>query len=37
VEAFFKEHHAIVLYKPVTLGKLAGTLQILEKRLEPKG
>lgn len=34
VEAFFKEHKALVLYKPVTLGKLTGTLNILEQRLK---
>jgi CheY-like chemotaxis protein len=33
VEAFFKANKALVLYKPVTLGKLTGTLNILEKRL----
>lgn len=37
IEAFFKEHNALALYKPVTLGKLAGTLNILDQRLREDG
>lgn len=40
IEAFFKANDSIVLYKPVTLGKLLGTLNILNQRIlnkEKKG
>ncbi len=33
IEAFFKANNAFVLYKPVTLGKLMGTLNLLNQRL----
>ena len=33
VEAFFKKVNGIVLYKPTTLGKLMGTLNLLNQRL----
>ncbi|MBM3821722.1 MAG: response regulator [Verrucomicrobia bacterium] len=32
-EAFFKKINAIVLYKPVTLGRLMGTLSLLNDRI----
>lgn len=33
IEAFFKKVNGIVLYKPTTLGKLMGTLNLLNQRL----
>ena len=36
IEAFFKANDSIVLYKPVTLGKLLGTLNILNQRILKK-
>lgn len=33
VEAFFKKINSIVLYKPVTMGKLVGTLNLLNQRV----
>ena len=33
IEAFFKKVNGVVLYKPVTLGKLLGTLNLLNQRL----
>lgn len=33
IEAFLKKVNGVVLYKPVTLGKLLGTLNVLEKKL----
>ena len=33
IEAFFKKVNGVVLYKPVTLGKLTGTLNLLNQRL----
>ena len=33
IEAFFKKVNGIVLYKPTTLGKLMGTLNLLGQRL----
>lgn len=35
-EAFFKKISAIVLYKPVTLGRLMGTLSLLNDRITGK-
>ena len=37
VEAFFKKIGPIVLYKPVTLGKLLGTLNLLSQRVLKEG
>ena len=34
IEAFFKKVNGVVLYKPVTLGKLIGTLNLLEQKLK---
>lgn len=33
IEAFFKKVNGIVLYKPTTLGKLMGTLNLLSQRM----
>ena len=33
IEAFLKKVNGVVLYKPVTLGKLTGTLNLLNQRL----
>ena len=33
IEAFFKRINGVVLYKPTTLGKLMGTLNLLNQRL----
>jgi CheY-like chemotaxis protein len=33
IESFFKTNNSIVLYKPVTLGKLMGTLNVLNQRI----
>lgn len=32
-EAFFKKVNAVVLYKPVTIGKITGTLRLLNERI----
>tara|TARA_B100000676_G_scaffold262895_1_gene274280 strand:- start:925 stop:1203 length:279 start_codon:yes stop_codon:yes gene_type:complete len=33
IESFFKTNNSIVLYKPVTFGKLMGTLNLLNQRI----
>lgn len=33
IESFFRTNNSIVLYKPVTLGKLMGTLNLLNQRI----